>query len=109
MSLIAHLCTLDPHLRLPYFFFNDTATTEIYTLSLHDALPIFLTPHIAGSTHEAQEAIGYQIALQVKEYLKHGVIQNAVNVPSVSHDEYLEMQPYIVLAERLGAFLVEPS
>src|SRR5258708_16927408 len=27
---------------LPFFFFNDTATTEIYTLSLHDALPIFL-------------------------------------------------------------------
>src|SRR2546429_5619949 len=25
-----------------YFFFNDTATTEIYTLSLHDALPIFM-------------------------------------------------------------------
>src|SRR3989442_10170498 len=25
----------------PLFFFNDTATTEIYTLSLHDALPIF--------------------------------------------------------------------
>src|SRR3989454_9765250 len=28
-------------LILPLFFFNDTATTEIYTLSLHDALPIF--------------------------------------------------------------------
>ena len=30
------------------FFFNDTATTEIYTLSLHDALPIFViqSPHI---------------------------------------------------------------
>src|SRR5256712_13800051 len=70
---------------------------------------VILTPHIAGSTHEAQEAIGYQIALQVKEYLKHGVIQNAVNVPSVSHDEYLEMQPYIVLAERLGAFLAQAS
>src|SRR3712207_7177310 len=27
-----------------FFFFNDTATTEIYTLSLHDALPIFLGP-----------------------------------------------------------------
>src|SRR5258708_35085881 len=26
--------------KLPFFFFNDTATTEIYTLSLHDALPI---------------------------------------------------------------------
>src|SRR2546422_6119450 len=29
-----------PHI-LAFFFFNDTATTEIYTLSLHDALPIF--------------------------------------------------------------------
>src|SRR5256885_11241675 len=28
-----------------FFFFNDTATTEIYTLSLHDALPIFATAH----------------------------------------------------------------
>src|SRR2546429_3619904 len=28
---------------LKHFFFNDTATTEIYTLSLHDALPICLT------------------------------------------------------------------
>src|SRR3712207_7897859 len=27
-----------------YFFFNDTATTEIYTLSLHDALPIYAQP-----------------------------------------------------------------
>ena len=27
-----------------FFFFNDTATTEIYTLSLHDALPIFVSP-----------------------------------------------------------------
>jgi D-3-phosphoglycerate dehydrogenase len=68
---------------------------------------VVLTPHIGGSTHEAQEAVGYQIAQQVLEYLKHGVIQNAVNVPSVSHDEYLQMQPYIVLAERLGSFLAQ--
>src|SRR5579859_7150676 len=33
--------------RLCYvFFFNDTATTEIYTLSLHDALPIFHSRHV---------------------------------------------------------------
>src|SRR6266850_6457044 len=30
-----------------FFFFNDTATTEIYPLSLHDALPILLTPSTA--------------------------------------------------------------
>ena len=47
--------------------------------------------------------------MQVKEYLKHGVIQNAVNVPSVSHDEYVQMKPYIVLAERLGSFLAQIS
>jgi D-3-phosphoglycerate dehydrogenase / 2-oxoglutarate reductase len=70
---------------------------------------VILTPHIGGSTHEAQEAVGQQIAMQVKEYLKHGVIQNAVNVPSVSQDEYLELQPYISLAERLGAFLAQVS
>src|SRR2546430_15016829 len=29
-----------------FFFFNDTATTEIYTLSLHDALPIYLLPNL---------------------------------------------------------------
>jgi len=70
---------------------------------------VILTPHIAGSTHEAQEAVGVQVAQQVKEYLKSGVIQNAVNVPSVSHEEYAEMQPYIVLAERLGSFLAQVS
>src|SRR5262249_60427090 len=34
---------LPPLYSLLFFFFNDTATTEIYTLSLHDALPIFST------------------------------------------------------------------
>src|SRR3712207_7101158 len=35
---------------LCFFFFNDTATTEIYTLSLHDALPIWSTPP-TGTPH----------------------------------------------------------
>jgi D-3-phosphoglycerate dehydrogenase len=68
---------------------------------------VIATPHIAGSTNEAQDAVGMQIARQVKDYLKNGVILNAVNVPSVSHDEYVEMEPYILLAERLGAFLAQ--
>ncbi|HTD54613.1 MAG TPA: phosphoglycerate dehydrogenase [Silvibacterium sp.] len=66
---------------------------------------VILTPHIAGSTAEAQEAVGVQIALQVREYLKLGVVQNAVNLPSLSHEEYLELAPYITLADRLGSFL----
>ncbi len=66
---------------------------------------VILTPHIAGSTSEAQEAVGIQIARQVREYLKLGVVQNAVNLPSLTHEEYVQLAPYIDLAERLGSFL----
>src|SRR2546429_5506104 len=38
--------------RLIFFFFNDTATTEIYTLSLHDALPI--SPSGRGSAKRSK-------------------------------------------------------
>lgn len=68
---------------------------------------LIATPHIAGSTNEAQEAVGVQIALQVREYLKRGVIQNAVNVPSVSDEEYAQMHPFITLSGKLGAFLAQ--
>ena len=66
---------------------------------------VILTPHIAGSTAEAQEAVGIQIAMQVREYLKLGVVQNAVNLPSLSHEEYVKLAPFIDLAGRLGSFL----
>src|SRR2546430_17328045 len=47
------------------FFFNDTATTEIYTLSLHDALPIwrrriafvYVCARMEGSTHRAMHGV----------------------------------------------------
>src|SRR5579862_8448582 len=68
---------------------------------------VILTPHIAGSTAEAQEAVGIQIAHQVREYLKLGVVQNAVNLPSLSHEEYVQLAPYIDLASRLGSFLAQ--
>jgi D-3-phosphoglycerate dehydrogenase len=66
-----------------------------------------LSPHVAGSTAEAQEAVGIQIAHQVCEYLKQGVVQNAVNVPSLSREEYVQLAPYIDLAGRLGSFLAQ--
>jgi len=68
---------------------------------------VILTPHIAGSTAEAQEAVGVQIAMQVREYLKLGVVQNAVNLPSLSHEEYVKLAPYIDLGGRLGSFLAQ--
>src|SRR2546430_11764797 len=39
---------MSPDFGMKFFFFNDTATTEIYTLSLHDALPILRTGFSRG-------------------------------------------------------------
>ncbi len=68
---------------------------------------VLLTPHIAGSTAEAQEAVGIQIAEQVRAFLKLGVVQNAVNSPSLSHEQYLTLAPFAQAAERLGAALAQ--
>jgi D-3-phosphoglycerate dehydrogenase len=65
---------------------------------------VFATPHIGGSTEEAQEIVGVRIAEQVTEYLKNGVAINAVNMPALSPDQYRALNPYATLAERLGAF-----
>jgi len=73
----------------------------------HGLENVILTPHIAGSTGEAQEAVGIQIARQVRDYLKLGVVQNAVNLPSLTHEEYVQLAPYIDLAGRLGSFLAQ--
>src|SRR3989454_12397577 len=46
-----------------FFFFNDTATTEIYTLSLHDALPISLEPDDGVIGRAGREPVHFVIEL----------------------------------------------
>ncbi len=65
---------------------------------------VLATPHIGGSTEEAQEIVGVRIAEQMVEYLQHGVAINAVNMPSLSPEQYKAAAPFIDLAERLGNF-----
>jgi D-3-phosphoglycerate dehydrogenase / 2-oxoglutarate reductase len=65
------------------------------------------TPHIGGSTEEAQEIVGVRIAEQVVEYLKTGVALNAVNMPSMTRDQFRVLGPYVTLAERLGALAAQ--
>lgn len=65
---------------------------------------LIATPHIGGSTEEAQEIVGVRIVEQVIEYLKSGVAINAVNVPPMSAEQYRAVGPYLKLAERLGIF-----
>jgi len=65
---------------------------------------VLATPHIGGSTEEAQEIVGVRIAEQVVEYLKSGVAINAVNMPTLSPEQYRAISAYIELADRLGVF-----
>jgi D-3-phosphoglycerate dehydrogenase len=65
---------------------------------------VLATPHIGGSTEEAQEIVGVRIAEQMVEYLQHGVAINAVNMPSLSPEQYKAAGPFVDLAERLGHF-----
>ena len=65
---------------------------------------VIATPHIGGSTEEAQEIVGVRIAEQIVEYLKSGVAINAVNMPALSPEQYRALGPYILVAERLGVF-----
>ena len=70
---------------------------------------VIATPHVAGSTTEAQEEVGTQVAVQVRDYLAEGVIRNAVNLPALSADQYRRGRPYMALAERLGSFVAQAA
>ncbi len=67
------------------------------------------TPHIGGSTEEAQEIVGVRIVEQVIQYLTQGVAINAVNMPALSPEQYRALGPYISLAEKLGTFAIAIS
>src|SRR5215467_7150499 len=71
--------------------------------------PLVGLPHVAGSTAEAQEEVGTQVAVQIKDYLADGIIRNAVNLPALSADQYRRVRPYLELAERLGSLVSQAS
>jgi D-3-phosphoglycerate dehydrogenase len=65
---------------------------------------VVATPHLGASTSEAQENVALQIAEQMSEFLLHGAVSNAVNMPSVTAEEAPRLLPYMKLAEQLGRF-----
>ncbi|HEX4004195.1 MAG TPA: phosphoglycerate dehydrogenase [Candidatus Acidoferrales bacterium] len=70
---------------------------------------VIATPHIAGSTAEAQEEVGTAIAQQIRDFLAEGSIRNAVNMPALSPDQYRRLRPYLELGERLGSFVAQAA
>ena len=68
---------------------------------------VIATPHIAGSTEEAQNVVGTRIAEQLRNYLVSGAVKNAVNMPSISPEEFKKLEPYLQLGEKLGNFVAQ--
>src|SRR3712207_7338971 len=87
-----------PHVTIIFFFFNDTATTEIYTLSLHDALPIFLGRGApAGAAHLSSSGgrRGPNCGRRVNVW-PSGTCGRPVNVRSEEHTSELQSRQYLV-------------
>jgi D-3-phosphoglycerate dehydrogenase len=63
---------------------------------------VICTPHLGASTEEAQTNVAVAVAEQMIRFLTTGTVINAVNVPSVTGELLVKLQPYLTLAERMG-------
>jgi D-3-phosphoglycerate dehydrogenase len=70
---------------------------------------VIATPHVGGSTAEAQEEVGVQIAQQVREYLQDGTMRNSVNLPPIPPEQYRRLRPYLDLAERMASLVAQAA
>ncbi len=66
---------------------------------------VVLTPHLGASTEEAQENVGIEVALAIRNYLVDGAVANAVNMPNVDEKTMAEIAPYMEFAGVLGRLL----
>lgn len=64
---------------------------------------VVVTPHLGASTDEAQLNVAVAVAEQMRDFLLHGVITNAVNVPSLPPETAEALLPYLSLGSRIGS------
>src|SRR2546426_9569006 len=76
-----HFIMLSQPALVSFFFFNDTATTEIYTLSLHDALPIFVQERAPSVGGDAEQPAAWMSVEQ------GGTVVRQLGVPEAEHDD----------------------
>jgi D-3-phosphoglycerate dehydrogenase / 2-oxoglutarate reductase len=80
----------------------DVFEHEPYSGPLLELEQVVVTPHLAGSTTEAQDRAGLIIAEQVAAALDGELVQTAVNIPVVEQADLEVLGPFIPLAARLG-------
>jgi D-3-phosphoglycerate dehydrogenase / 2-oxoglutarate reductase len=68
---------------------------------------VVVTPHLGASTREAQVNVAFDVADQIVEYLAGGTPRYAVNAPTVLPEELARLQPYLVLAEKIGSLAAQ--
>lgn len=68
---------------------------------------VIATPHLRAASADAQINIAVQIARQILDFLQHGLVTNALNVPSVNADLLKKLRPCFELAERMGLFMAQ--
>ncbi|MGM9987539.1 MAG: phosphoglycerate dehydrogenase [Bacillaceae bacterium] len=66
---------------------------------------VIVTPHIAASTVEAQENVATQVAEDIARFISNLPVQNAVNIPSMTKEDFVHLLPFMELAEKMGTFL----
>lgn len=66
---------------------------------------IVVTPHLGASTNEAQVNVAVEVAEGVLAALRGEYVQNAVNLPSVPKEVLRQIEPYVVLVDRIGRLL----
>jgi D-3-phosphoglycerate dehydrogenase len=66
---------------------------------------VIATPHIAASTTEAQEQVGLETAIALRDFLREGVIRNAVNFRGMRGEEFARVRPFMLLGERMGTLI----
>jgi len=74
---------------------------------LRDLPQVIMTPHLGASTEEAQENVGIEVAEAITDYLVHGAVRNAVNLPNLDAKTYALVKPYLNLGEKLGRLLAQ--
>jgi D-3-phosphoglycerate dehydrogenase len=74
---------------------------------LRELPQVIMTPHLGASTEEAQENVGIEVAEAITDYLLHGAVRNAVNLPNLDAKTYTLVKPYLNLGEKLGRLLAQ--
>ena len=74
---------------------------------LRELPQVIMTPHLGASTEEAQENVGIEVAEAITDYLLHGAVRNAVNLPNLDAKTYALVKPYLSLGEKLGRLLAQ--